>query len=508
MSNKTKYLKLEQSSVLRRDNNFIVPTLGGSGPFKPKSEITFEFNRLGFIDLGSLVCEFSITSPALSIAGTTNPVEYYTNKFKTDSGSIFSRVQVMFGSQAIIDYQDYSIMNSFLANATSSYQNLMSQGSILEGYVDPEADLMETQVPHSLRFVSSSSNSINTPFSTLQAGILNPDFPGPNGKTNFGAAAQTHMHRFKIGFFSILQYFPAHLFQNFRLKLTLEDSGNAIVGYDNRNIARASKSYVNCLGYEVTDLRLYYDVVEMDPVFQDATRKLAQEDSLYIPFIQLNRHLYSIPEDTNSGARVTLDMTEKVGSLKALFLLPVPQEYYRQNNYQSAIEVFTFQTPVQSTSQVLDDNISNFQLRLAGTYYPLYPATTFSEIKYLLLQSLSLINDNTGSGVFPPYSSGRTTPGYWNPSNSQAFQQDSRNALLGPTAWKPVRTFNVYGFDFDREECADLLCGTNTIAPQSNINISFTNNTTTRTAPTALIILTLFNSTLRLLSSGNIDILR
>jgi hypothetical protein len=491
LSQKTKYLKLEQSAVLRRDNQFIVPTLGGSGPFQPGSFITFEFNRIGFIDLNSLTFEFSITTPDVLIGGVKN----FTPKFKTDAGSIFKRVQIMFGSQALIDYQDYDVINSFIVNASTPYLNLMHSCNILNGYTDPEADFIEAQTP----FDTSQAFS-KPPFTYVGSGIKN------STKTAEGFGAQTHLHAFKIGFFSIQQYFPAQLFQNFRMVLELNTPQNSISLYDNHSLTNRGNKIDStaCASYNVTNARLYYDIVEMDPVFQDATRKLAQEDSLYIPFIQLNRHLYTIPLDLVSGNRVSLDITEKVGSLKALFLLPIPANHYASNNAESAREVFTFQQPILGANIRTEDNISNFQLKLAGTYFPLYPAITFTEIKYLLLQSLSLVNDNTGAGVFPPYSSGRNIPGYYNSTTAIANNTD-RSATY---ASKYPRIFNIYGFDFDREECSELLCGTNTVEPQSSINISFTNNTTTRAVATRLIVLTLFNSTLRLLSSGNIDILR
>lgn len=477
---KTKYTKLEESSVLRKYTVYTTPAEGGTGPFVSGSRLTFNFDTRGFIDFSSLRFQGRVANLKF---GTTPPDSDVRWKFKTCFGSVIKNIQVKMSGVTVVDIPSYNIWLAFSINATTPRTHLMTQKSLLEGYVDIET------------------------FRTKYAGkAVEPplgewiDFPLQTPFESESDVRYTESHKFDVGFFNILKYFPAHLVQRFQLILDLAAPNDAIGVYQKDVEPNTEIDFLltDVAQYSIADPKIFYDIVEMDKVFEDSVRLIASENALYIPFLQIGRHAYTQPPGVINQAQ-NLSLSEKVGSLKGVYMLCFDQQWDNRDILGAANEHFGFTDDFNQGS----DELVGLQFKIGGQLHPTYNITSTIEVAAQYFLAMGNFNDNRGQCGINGAAAG---------FSYAFFSNGSRvNRYLIPGKGK-YRFTSVLAYDFDREECPDLITGYNTVGNQSDITIRYVpysdepsyNIASTRT----IHVWTLFNATLRILGNGKVDILR
>jgi hypothetical protein len=483
LADKTKYTKLEESSVLRRYTHFTSPAEGGTGPFKDGSRIIFNFDTRGFIDLTTLRFEAQLFVKLSEL----EPVDTLRFKFKTCFGSCIKNLQVKAGGITIVDIPSYNIWLAFSVNITTPRTHMMTQKSLLEGYIDFECRRTKfggTQPTYT------SNEPIDFPYQTPFFNELENEQAAPRSKTE--------AHKFDAGIFSVLKYMPAHLIQRLQLIIDLAAPNDFIMTYGRiASPAQTLASPAETVGYQLVNPRIYYDIVEMDKVFEDSVRLIASENALYIPFLQISRHAYTQPINTQDKEQ-TVVLTEKVGSLKGIYLLCFNQRWDNKNNIAAANEHFGF----LDDDKPVSDELSFLQFKIAGQLHPTYSITNITEVAAQYFLAMGNYNDNRGQCGVNTAMAGLDLFFY-------RGGESTNNYVVGGVGAK-FRQLSVLAYDFDREECPELVTGYNTIGPQSDILIRYVagGKGTTIDEERTLHIWTLFNSTLRVLGNGKVEVLR
>lgn len=480
LGEKTKYTGLGTTNILRRDCCYISPCQGGVGPYSVSgnnsTEIQFQFDQKGFIDFNTLRFEFYIT--LLTDAGGLAAPKGF--KFKTDASSIIQKIIIESAGRTITEIDGYNAINSFFTEALKPRNHLVTQHNLLENYWD----IAPGTVPWDGATLATS----------YVRGIKNNDAGTTVLDTiTVGNPRVTYSHHFNMGFMGIPQYFPAHLLQNFKIILQLTRGNDAFLGYSQTN---QSWALANITDYTVTNPRIYYEKVEMDEVFQDAVRKVASENALYIPFLQMDKNINTLLTTETTQKKMTI--SQKVGSLKSVFMFGVDSASDNANLNGSAIANFGFADPV-TVDETGGGAAPIFQFKLGGRFIPIQPINTSMERNVHLMRALGNYLNYDGSVGF---GRGVSYTGVNHFENLADLQTVS--IVANPIAKK----LNAIGYDFDREDCADLICGLNTLAPQVSLDLFFTPPAVARTLTKSLYTLTLINATLRILASGQVDILR
>lgn len=484
---KTKYTKLEETSVLRKYTVYTTPSEGGTGPFVSGSRLTFNFDTRGFIDFSSLRFQGRMSQVKLSIP--PNEDTTFRWKFKTCFGSVIKNIQVKMSGVTVVDIPSYNIWLAFSVNATTPRTHLMTQKSLLEGYIDIETFRNKY-----------GGKAVEPPANVFVDYVLQTPFDANtlNVETD---VRYTESHKFDVGFFNILKYFPAHLVQRFQLILDLAAPNDAIGIYFKDSTVGANQTDFlknNVATYSISDPKIFYDIVEMDKVFEDSVRLIASENALYIPFLQIGRHAYTQPPGVINQAQ-NLSLSEKVGSLKGVYMLCFDQRWDNRNNVGAANEHFGFIDDDNTGS----DELVGLQFKIGGQLHPTYNITSTIEVAAQYFLAMGNFNDNRGQCGINGSAAG---------FSYAFFSTGGRaNKYVLPNKGK-YRLMSVLAYDFDREECPDLITGYNTVGNQSDITIRYVpytdlpeyNITSTR----AIHVWTLFNATLRILGNGKVDILR
>jgi hypothetical protein len=481
VSEKSNYIQLQQTSVTKRKTDFIIP-INGEGPYTPGQKISFQIQPTGFVDWNSLRFEFLYNT----VQNLSNPTTGAHRRFATCSGSLIRKITVKIGSVTILDTDDYNILLAFFNKRSWNFVGAFSNLQQLEAY---QPIFVQCNVMNGVPINGTIANTYLM-FNTV-----------------LGYSPQPFSHRFALGFFAVLQYFPAHLVQQFVIEINLDpDISRPFF------VAMPAGAPGNSFGappatgpYETWTInfcKLYYDTVDMDPGFMESIRVKAAANELYIPFLEMRRHLFTIPP-AQSG--YTGRISDKLGSLRSVIFIPMYINDYAPANAPptytvQSIERHGFGNAGDIGTATSDGYIipTFFQMKIGGIYYPSYPMTTPVE----MYQQVEM-----ATGNYRLHKAGGVTNLYF-----YGFEAGELNTELVDPRSTSFYGDNYYwsvalGYDFDRENCPDMITGVNTIMNQTDIE--FTMNFSNVIAnQTTLMAFTLFDSTLRIFGSGQVQVLR
>ena len=532
LSEKTNFLKLENSAVLNKDTEFFTP-ITGEGPYGYGSKIVFRFQPTGFVNWETLRFE---AIPAITNVCATN----LTGQFAWVKGAgtntisdFFKRVVIKIGSTVVADIDDYNIYVTWVEKNLNPYEHEQFTFRNTENALfdntggNPMLGAYPGDNPTLSAGTGSGTGLVGRTLYWQHSILGNGVSLTPNLNGTYQKSTRSFNHKFGIGFLNSAQFFPAHLVGNFQLEIYLDNPSRALVGADSTfnipvNGSGGVSAYAQALAYQLSTCRIYYDTVTLKPEFEEAVRKVVADSALYIPFLQVRSHVQSIPVGTQTFSS---SVTEKVGSLKSLFYVPIYSGDYF-GNYYATISSVNYQMPNQFNSlkrycwgfpytytMPSQESIPNwFQLQINGVLVPSYPLQTPTE--FIVQREIS-----TGSyySKVPTAGDEIRNCGFYSRSTVWKNQnvQTAPCFYLGSPAYY---NFNSWiGFDLDRENCPELLTGYNSTLTQSDIyfTIKFNNATTggvytpsSTSTDTTLLIYTLFNSTMRILSNGSIDVAR
>lgn len=465
LSDKTKYTALGNTTVQYRKTDYITP-YSGNGPYSPGQKIIFSIPPdKGFVDFSSMWFEFKInrTPPGGEPAGTRWA-------YKTDASSIIRDLKIKIGGQTIVDYPDYNIWYSYLNGNTTPRGFYATQQNLLNGAIDLtpyDGQWDGAQVKRT------AANWLEYP----------PQVPFSNTDNRF-----TEHVKLAVGFLSILKFFPAHLLREFKIELTVNTANNTIYSYDSTSSTNQNGG-ANSGTIVVTNPRLFFDTVAMDPAFEENVRELAKADSLMIPFIQLDRYIESDTANYAAGSTFTHRLTPKVGSLKSIYVFPVPTFSSNSDAAGNSQELYRW----KSTSY--EQSLSSYNFKIAGEYFPIQPVTSAQTRAYNVLKALGLWNNTTGAGSLTAKTLGLN------------YRWSSDGGLYNDIPAR--RVFAGMSYDFDREDCPDLLSGFNSDSVKVPIEFTYTiASPGTSTVDIAVNMWVLYNATLRILNTGEVDVIR
>jgi len=494
LSDKSSYAKLEESMILNVEEEYYQP-ITGEGPYGNGSRVTFKFQPKGFVDWSTLRFEAALTITRNTANVTGDIMPYWV---KTATGGIdqcIKRIVIRIGSTVVVDLDNYNSWTAWLQLNNVPIECGQSQQWSLENQI-----YTQNSITQFYGIPDQSYNVANTQATISPAQLAGAGGSGSNALDpawNVPRLNRTMEHRFGIGFLNVQKYFPAHLVGNFQMDLYLDNDYRYLQLFTTNFGAActigASASLSKC--------RIYYSTITALPAFEEGIRKAVETDSLYIPFLQLRNHVYAIPPSTQN---FYFKITEKVASLKSIFILPQMPDDYNVTSPPSGVltvgenslQRFTF-----GDSQISPFTIQPifFQLQINGLFHPTYPITTRTEF---------IVQRMIAAGTY--YT---RKPGGQDNQKICGFMS-SFATYFGTTVafiqrfWPEEQVLNQWiGYDLDRENCPELLTGYNSILTQSDIGTQINFNST-KAAGTVLNVFTLFNSTLRILNNGSIDVAR
>ena len=493
LSDKSTYVQLADSAVVKTEEEFYQP-ITGEGPYGNGSRITFRFQPKGFVDWSTLRFEgaITLTRNTATVSGDTMP--YWCVTATGGIEQAFRRLVIRIGSTVVVDVDNYNSWCAWLQLNNVPAECGQFQQACLEGQQFHQNSLTQ--------FLGQPDQTYNV--AATQSMLNIAQLAGPGGSSvnaldptwNIPNTSRQREHRFAIGFLNVQKYFPAHLVGNFQMDLYLDNDYRYIKTYTTNFGAACTVGATATL----SKCRIYYSTVTLLPALEESVRKMVENNALYIPFLQIRNHIQNIPPNATTYVG---KISEKVASLKSVFILPQLIDDYNVTKPptgilspgENTLQRFSFSNNVWPS--FVQPNFLQFQIN--GLFHPTYPITTPNEfyIQRMIACGTFYTRKPGGLDSFRIFGFAPPTSSYF----LRGIQTTNR-------FWPEESVMNQWiGYDFDRENCPELTTGYNSTLTQSDIKFTIGLNNA-NTSSIVLNIFTLFNSTLRILSNGSIDVAR